>query len=119
MPSSAVHEHQVVPVDDFPLVRRSELAGQITCRPAQEPGKLGHSKVDQPAGDHVAVFVEKVDGITRLELAVDRGDACRQQREPAIDDRAYGAGVEAEPPERAWPRAPATAAGSGSGRRSG
>src|SRR4051812_40495808 len=79
--SSVVQQHQVVPVDDLSLVRGSELAGELSGRASQHPGKLARTIVHQPAGDGVAVFVAEVPRVPRRELSLHPHDAGRQQRQ--------------------------------------
>ena len=61
------------------------------------PGSSVSVKVDQPAGHRVAVFVKEVHRIPGDEVPLDPGHPGRQQRQPAVDDRAHGAGVQPQP----------------------
>ena len=110
-------DRQVVAVHDLALVRRTELAGQLARRAAQQGRQLGGVVVHQAAGDHAALRVEQVDRVPGDERPADGGDPGRQQRGAALDERRgrrrHRAG---SCPCPRW-RARATAAGSAGGAR--
>src|SRR5471030_2298486 len=86
-------DDEVVAVDDLVAAAETQqLLDLGALAPRDATGILGGIG-DQPAREHVALVVLHVDHVAALELAVDRGDAGRQQA-LARGERTHGAVID-------------------------
>src|SRR5204863_9012711 len=75
-------QHEVVPVHGLLGGVRDQLADLVGAQ-ALDPAELAGGVVDDPLADGLAVGSD-LDGIARLELAIDVGDPDRQQAAAAL-----------------------------------
>jgi len=80
MPSRGwLEKYEIVAMDDFPLVRRSQLGGEIAGGAAEHGGQLLRVVRNESTRNHMTSGIGEIDGIPRSELSVHRDDAGRQQ----------------------------------------
>src|SRR5829696_3571298 len=84
-----VHNHKRVAMDHRTVIATAELRRQVAGAATQQGWKLPGVVVHQAAGNHDPVRPSEVDRLTSRELAVNSGDASRQQRGVSLDDRPY------------------------------
>src|SRR5262249_57574741 len=80
--STPLGEHEVVPVHGLLGRMREKLADPVAPH-ALDPAELVRRVVDDPLADGPAVGGD-LDGVAGLELALDLGDADRQQAAPPL-----------------------------------
>ena len=66
-------------MNNFAVISAAQCLAEFPGRAAQHLGQFGRGVVDQSAGDHRAVARHHFHGVAGFEVAVDGGDAGRQQ----------------------------------------